>query len=170
MAVAVTYCEQADIEDVISIEGLLFRVDDDDDGQAETGLAGRAINKATDRVNLYLSGKYLPADLATSDYITDATSYLATCWICARRGNPVPESLASRCAEIIEELKLIAKGTLNLTDLVQRTNQLPALSNLKWDGRFRAAKVRVQKSISTGGESDLPQNTDLRELGLDHQV
>src|SRR3990167_10175431 len=167
MAVSTVYCTQADVEAILSAEGLVDRTDDSEDLAGETALITLVIQWATDRVNLYVARRYTVADLATSTFINDVTAHFASCQFCKRRGNPCPESLNEQCKEFLEELKKIKDGDLTLPNSPERSNQLPALSNVRIDGRFQNAKVRVQKTISTGGESTLGQNTDVTELGLD---
>lgn len=153
MPVATVYCTREDIDDIWSDVGVNFRAADgseEPDFLEKDGLIVRIIRQATDRVNYYTLQRYSAAVLAASDFITEATAIIAAYKLGMRRGNPVPQSLYDRYIEVMEELKGIKSGVVQLPGSAEKFATYPTLSNLRWDGRYRENKIRVRNLSSTG--------------------
>lgn len=148
--IANTYCTEADIQRLFSAAGVLAFSDHDQDGVADTGVVDDCINHASQEIDLYCRRRYDAAGLASSPLITRWTTVLATAYLCERRGNPVPESLAKEAARILEELlPKVASGELSLPGIAFAQDLRPMHSNLTVDRRYRYSQVRVKQENSS---------------------
>ena len=161
-ALAYTYCTEADIEALLSVDGKVGRVDDDNNGSlsaTESGYITKAINWATARLNMYLAPIYAQADLATDWVVNEWCVILACHWLSIRRGNPAPGSFVDQMKSVMEDIKLVRQGTVVL-DLGQREGAWPAWSNVRVDMGYPLRKIRVERPISEQPTLQ-PQNQDL---------
>ena len=153
------YTSVAEIEDRLSAEGVLLRLDDDRNGSASTPESDRgtyAVNIATARVNMYLSQRYAPADLAASWVVHDWATIIAARWICKRRANPVPESIEDDYLAAIEEMTAIRERVMALGGVTERQSDQPTLSNMTLDNRYRVRQLRRQSPLSTREPTTMP--------------
>lgn len=155
MAVATPYCTIADMERLFSAHGVTAFADHDGDNNADSGVVSDCIDEATEEVNLYCQ-QYSVAGLAASTLINRWCTTLAVFFLCLRRGNPVPESLADSVATLRERLQAVLDGALKL-QVVMNANTMPSISNLTIDRRFPFSRVRVQR------ESTYPIPTTLTQ-------
>lgn len=158
------FCTQADVEDYLSAEGVDLRLDDDNDSLVSAGelarLTARGLNVATARVKLYLQPVYDDADLATSWVVNEWATVVAARWLCGRRGNPVPGSVAKAYEEIIQEMQAVKARKLQLPDVGTRNPDWPAWSNVNVNWNYRFSKVRVEKNISEPTSTQYSQKQD----------
>lgn len=152
-ALSVLYTSKEEVESLLSSDGVLLRLDDDQDAANSAGELLRintlAVNYATARVNLYLGNRYTSAQLATSWSVHDWATMIAARWVCRRRTNPVPESLQDAYDEAIAEMTAIRDRLMSLTDIQERQADQPVLSNMTLDGRYKVKQLRKQLPIST---------------------
>lgn len=151
-ALTYQYTNRAWLEGLLSAEGVSLRLDDDLSGTESetetTRLTTYAVNIATSRVNLYAAQKYEPIQLANSWEVWHWGTIVGAKWLCGRRGNPVPDSLAEAYEEALDELKELRAGQLVLADIPPRDELWPAWSNIELDQRYWLRKLRVQVPIS----------------------
>jgi phage gp36-like protein len=167
-ALPTTYCTAEDVEGLLSTEGVDARLDDDSSGAvdgSEDGRMTQAISYATAKVDQYAAGRYAASDLAASWVVNEWATSLACCWLCRRRGNPVPASIKELCDATIEDLKAVLAGTLPIADVGQRYTDQPAWSNVRVDPRYRVRQIRVERPISEQSPSQRP--TKSRDFGAD---
>ncbi len=164
------YCTTTQLTQLWSSFGMTVRLDDNEDGLADSGVADAMIEKATTTVNRYLLQRYTVAVCAASAWVKWATAFIAACDLARRRGNPVPEAMEEECQRYLDALQNILDGKENLiTDdgvAPPELDNTPTVSNMTIDGRFRRAKVRRVETTSTGGSQSadrLQSNTN------DHQ-
>lgn len=154
MAVTV-YCTATDVGYIWSTFGITVREDDDFDGAADTGISAAMIEKATVDVNRCLLGRYTVAVCAASAWVKWATTIMACCDIARRRGMPVPEPLEAECQRYRDILERIRLGEEDLTTdtgvAPPALDNLPFVSNLTPDLRYKRAKIRRVPTTSTGG-------------------
>ena len=164
-ALATLYVTQSDMEALFSTEGVELRLDDDGSGTVSAPellrLTTQALNYATARCNMFLLGRYEPADLATSWVVNEWATYIACHWLSARRGNPT--LFGAQVEEVKKELAQVKAGQLNLEELGSRNPSWPTWSNTRVDStNYRLRKIRVERPISeeepTSGK---PQNRDI---------
>lgn len=146
------YTSQAWIQDLLSADGVSLRLDDDGDGSVSSDewdrLTTRAVGLATERVNGYCSGRYNASDLVNSWQAWDAATVIAARWLCARRGNPVPDGINALYEEIVHWLEQVRAGQVFLGDVAPRDEGYFGWSNIELDQRYWLKKLRVIKPIS----------------------
>ncbi len=149
------YCTTTQLTQLWSQFGMNVRLDDNEDGLADSGVADAVIEKSTTTVNRYLLQRYTVAVCAASAWVKWCTAVIAACDLARRRGNPVPEALADEEQRYLEALANILAGKENLvTDdgvAPPALDNTPTVSNMMIDGRYRRAKVRRIPATSTGG-------------------
>jgi hypothetical protein len=151
-ALAYTYTSQDEIENQLSEIGVQLRLRDLT-GIDSANYITRLVGEATDVVNQYVMGFYDEDVLANSLWVRAHATWIACVLICRRRGQPVPKSLIEQYNEVIEDLKAVRRGEIQIPRLPTSSNMLPAMSNLRVDDRFYSRKIRVNPSISAGGSS-----------------
>ena len=149
------YCTSDDIETILSEFGLSVRLDDDENGCPDTGMATACIERGAVQINHYLLARYSVADCVSSGWVKWVNAIFAAREACARRMMPPPESLVAQCNEFMEELRFIRAGTHPLMGddgpLATRFDGLPTVSNMVVDGRYAVQKIRRKPQTSTGG-------------------
>lgn len=160
------FCTAANVEGVLSANGVKLRLDDDQDGavsSAELEYLTFARGDATETVRFACWMKYADSWLATSNWVNTRATWLAAYALCDRRGNPCPDSIVDRCERYQEELDAIADGKRLIPMLPLRTGLMPAYSNSRVDPRYQFRVLRVEKRSSSQHPSSLPRVTDYTE-------
>lgn len=154
---AYTYTSQSEIERLISTAGVNLRISDLT-GADKTSYWTELIADATDIINQYVEWFYDAADLADNRWVRSRATWIALTQLCRRRANPVPKAVLDRYQEILDELRSIKSGEMQIPRLATSVDLLPAMSNLRVDDRFLSRKIRVNPTISVGatsGQQDL---------------
>lgn len=146
MSVATPYCDLDDMRRLLSSQGVTAFSDHNSDGMDDAGVTDDCIDEATEEINLFCN-LYSTAGLAASTLINRWATTLACFFLCERRGNPVPESLANAAARVRELLALVLTGALTL-NVAKSVNTSPSFSNMTVDRRFPFSRVRVQRENS----------------------
>jgi hypothetical protein len=107
------------------------------------------IADASDIINQYCLVYYHAEDLGNSRWVHTRATWIAAYLLSQRRGNPA--LWGGRYAEILEELRMVLAGLIQIPGLPTRSDFTPAMSNLVIDDHFQISKIRVQPFISTGG-------------------
>lgn len=157
MAVATPYCTLEDMQRLFSSQGVTAFSDHDADGQDDDGVTDDCIDQATEEINYYAMQFYSAASLAASTLINRWCTVLAVVFLCQRRGNPIPDSLASEREAIIAKLIEIRSGIGKLPGVAYKSNLRPSFSNLEIDRRFPSSRVRVNRTNSDGVATTLTQ-------------
>lgn len=168
-----TYCTQADVEVLLSVNGETARLDDDAGGSlsaTESGYLTRAIAWATARINLCLLGKHSASDLADSWIVNQWCSIVAAYIVSCRRGNPVAASLKDLYDEAMEDLRQLQRGEAQLPDTALRSAAWPAWSNVRVDILYRLRRARVEKPISETRSGQPQGYTQNRDVLADHII
>lgn len=166
------YCTREDIDDIMSVEAVDLHLDDNQDGTVsdpptdpdESARATRACQYATARIDLYCRTHYEPECLAESYIVREWAAILAAAWIAVRRGNPGAESLMKLRKEVLDELKLVQAGTLQIGDIGASQSGLPFYDNVTKRESYRVRKLRVQRPISDptpGGPKNVDWSSEL---------
>lgn len=159
-----TYTDREHMNSMLSAEGVDLRLDDDADGTVEAEelayLTDRIISTATEKINYYLSARYAPIQLKDSYWVWEVCTVVASRMLCARRGNPVPESLELLWDEAKEELNLIRQNKAQVPRVKRRETSAPAWSNMVVNQRYYFRKIRVQRGISEKSTTQYPQDRD----------
>ena len=150
------------MERYFSVAGVQAFADHEQTGEADTDVIADCITQATEEINYYALERHSPAVLAASDLIVRWATVLAVYFLCERRGNSPPDSLAGEFARIMEKLARIpGKG---LAGLAQRSDMRPSITNMTVDRRHPYSPVRVNQHASDQVPSMLPQR-DLQPRG-----
>lgn len=148
------YCQQADVQAVLSAFALNVRLDDDLDGVADIDV-GQVIEQATTRVNQFVLRRYAVQTAAASTWLKWCVAVIAATIACRRRGNEVPDALIEEVKDYREQLEAIRAGQEDLPaddgPAIPLSDETPAVSNLTIDERFPRAKVRRVPRTSSGG-------------------
>lgn len=146
------YTTRADIDALLSSDGVDLRLDDNAGGSVSATelayLTTQGINYATDRVNNYLMGRYAPVNLYASWTVADWTTILAARWLCSRRGNDVPKSLERMYKETVEEMEEVRTGAMALAAIEEYVINAPAWSNVRVTPHSRMKRLRVERPLS----------------------
>lgn len=151
-----TFCDQSDVEFIWSSFGVLVRLDDDAGGSADSGVMDWWLEKAAGDVRKCLQPRYSEAVLSDNDWVTKCTAHFAARGIALRRGNGIPEGLQAECDQYRKDLEKMQQGLMHLPadaggPEAPALDNLPSVSNMVIDGRYKRAKVRRIPSTSTGG-------------------
>lgn|GEM_PF-1784958 len=162
IAQANLYCNETDVQNLLSSIGELARLDDDGTGSVTNGSAGwiQAANYATARVLAFCQRRYDDIDLATSYMVNEWATVIAAHWLCSRRGNPVPESLQALLASTKEDLQAVKAGSLDVPQIGTRNADKPKWSNVRIDGRYATKQIRVERNNSETTPAQYPQTVD----------
>ena len=153
------YCVQADIERLLSTQGVTNMADHDEDGFNDTSVVQDAIDEATGMIDLFCRGRYSSAGLATSLVIANWATSIAASALCELRGNTIPDSLNRKVTWIVETmLPQIQSGQLNLPGLAFGNDLRPAMSNMAIDRRYARSIVRVTRVNSTNQVKEMSSN------------
>lgn len=158
-----TYCNEADVNEFLSVEGKVGRVDDDSDqavNAAEQLAITQAIRFATMRVNWFAQDRYCPVDLAQS-WVVNRWAVICACyWLSCRRGNPPPGSFDELYREAIKDMELVHSGEYQIPDIGLRYDSFPAWSNVRVNVLYALRKIRVQRPISDRTATPYRRNLD----------
>ena len=163
-------CTQAEIERVLSVNGVLDFADHDADGVQDDQVVEDAIQRASDELHLYLHDRYLPADLADCKLIKRWAAVGAAVYLCQTRNNPPPEALEGLWEKIIAPevglAAVIGAGKHALPGVPLRYDSRPSWSNLQIDRRYPTSKTRVKEVNSSDAPTTLTQDSspDLGEF------
>lgn len=160
------FCDIDDVEVLWSEFGVDERLTDEAGGTEVVGLAASCLEKATTLIMQKLAQRYALSDLQASSWVKWCCATLAAEFIGLRRGNPVPQSIVEEANRYREDLQEIHDLQVNLIGddglplparaIAGSSGHLPAVSNIRIDGRYQNAKVRRIDITST----QLPSNAD----------
>ena len=157
------FCDKGDVERRLSAEGVLLRLDHDDDGTVsvaeEAGMAD-ALSDAAETILYYCWAKYDPTVLQQSAWINRRAVDFATYVLCGTRGNPIPDSVSKRAREAEKKLLEIRDGPGLVPACPLRRRMAPAWSNTRLDPRFSFKVIRVDPQTSSQASGLVPQVTD----------
>jgi hypothetical protein len=120
----------------------------------------KACQYGTSQVKLYCCSRYNDSDLATAWSPNRWATYLGAKWLCSRRGNSPPKSVAADAEEALAEMKQVRVGMLSIEDIGTRTSGWPFISNVRVDPAYEYAKIRVEQSLSEGTPTQYGQFCD----------
>ena len=164
-----TYCDTADVEDILSQAGVTAYVDDPEDGTrdaADTLHITNAIERTASRMNATLVMVYALADLADSDWCKWTNAVWAAFAIASRRREPVAANLQQELNALQEDLKQIKAGNMRIPDVTSASfDHLPSVSNYDPERWHRDTPIRVDREESTRGA---PDSSIKRRLARQH--
>lgn len=167
-------CTQDDASDWLSIAGLESRFEDDLNqtfDTSESDRADRLILRASSVVSSYLAVRYNRAEFAganpptsTPMFVRHCTAIVFTYFACARRQNPASGAIKEEYERVLEYLKQIQSGDLQLEGVADSYNSLPFMSNPTVVGAANVTKIRILPTISVGGRP--PSESKLKQYEI----
>lgn len=118
------------------------------------------VRKGTSKVKLYCNARYDDSALANSGTVCDWTSLYAAKWLCERRAQGCPKSIASNWEEAMEELRMVQAGQLSIEDIGTRGVDWPTVTNVIVNPAYDGMRSRVQPGISDQVPTVYPQFID----------
>jgi len=110
----------------------------------------RATWRGTSKVKLYCNSRYDDSQLVLSGTVNHWATLCACKWLCTRRAQGCPKSLALDYEEAVEEMKAVQAGQLSIEDIGTRGADWPTVTNIVVDPVREGMRARVQPNISEG--------------------
>ncbi len=104
--------------------------------------------KGTSKVKLYCNQRYDDSQLALSGTVCDWTTICASRFICTRRAQGCPKSIALDYDEALEEMRQVQCGMLSIEDIGTRGVDWPTVTNIIVNPGLDGMRARVQPNIS----------------------
>lgn len=142
------FCTTAELGRLLSAAGVISFADHDSSGSSDTDVVEDCINQAT--AELYDRGNafYSLTALAVSRTINRWCVVMSAYFLCMRRGNPIPESIAVEFDRITNSrdglLIQLSNGTYRLAGVARKADFGPSHSNIEINRIFPYRKQRVQ--------------------------
>jgi len=145
------FTSKAEVERLLGLHAVKSFLSDTKTGSIDPNVWADILDDATETVAMYLDRFYDRAQMAANKWVRRQATWLAAHYLTHRRGNP--SLFNARARQVMDWLEMIRLGQLQVPGLAWKADLSPALSNMVVDDRFSIQKVRVQPTISTGGES-----------------
>lgn len=134
------YCTDNDVVLRLSQEAVNLRLDD-------LSGAGDYIEEASAEIDMMLLGRYPAARLAANPWVKFCCRSIACEFLCIRRGQDIPASIATDCERYRAQLALIASGAIRLPNTPMYPGG-PGVSNQTYvNGRYPALRTERPRSV-----------------------
>jgi hypothetical protein len=80
--------------------------------------------------------------------VCDWATNLAAKWLCTRRAQGCPKSIATDCEEAVEEMLMVQCGQLSIEDIGTRGADWPTVTNVTVNPSYGGMQARVEPYIS----------------------
>lgn len=153
-------CAYADVEDVVSVNGLVGALDDMRTGEPASVRKANLLERGSSRVRFYLSARYSDSVLQASVWVKWCAATICAYLAMMRKGMTPPPGFAMEYNEYMLQLKQIQDGAAPLPDgAPERITSMPTLSNVTVDGRYNVSKIRVETltSVDYGQRDTVPK-------------
>lgn len=151
------YTSEAEMQRLLSLEGVELRLDDlDDTDDEQTEYLTEVIADATDVINAYLLQTYSASTMETNRWIRSRATWIGCYFLSQRRGNPPPEIFETRYSQItdVESGELYRAATnykgFRVPRLVPLSAPRPVVTNYKISDLYQTNKIRVKPENTTG--------------------
>lgn len=148
-----TWCAITDVQAILSTAGATAALDDDETGSLSAGeivYGTNMIELAAVEMNASLERQYKLADLASNGWCKWANAVLAAMFICGRRTNPVPQTLADWSQVVRDALAQIMYGRMPVPEANPSFEDLPTVSVMTPVLGANGNPMRVDTVLSTG--------------------
>lgn len=132
------YTSIEEIDRLFSEVGRAYASDDQPDNE---DVLNEVIQRATGRVNQYLSKVFDPINLYQSQRIREIATIIACYLLSIRRGNP--SLYSEQYLEALADLEAIVSGELYLSELPRTANAPVTMQNVSSDNRYPFTPIRV---------------------------
>ena len=116
--------------------------------------------KGTSRVKLYCNSRYDDSALVLSGTVCDWATLAAAKFLCTRRTQGCPKSILNDYEEMLEELRMVQNGQLNIEDIGTRGVDWPTVTNVIVNPAYDGMRARVQPNISEQTPTSYSQYLD----------
>lgn len=116
--------------------------------------------KGTSEVKLWCNKRYDDSQLRLSGSVLDWATIIAAKFLSTRRAQSCPKSLKADYDEVVERLKMVNRGDLDIEDIGTRGTDWPTITNITVNPAYEVARARVQPNISEGTPTVYPQYID----------
>lgn len=120
--------------------------------------------KGTSKVKLYCNQRYNDSQLVLSGTVCDWATICAAKWLCTRRAQGCPKSIALDYEEAIEEMRMVQCGQLSIEDCGTRGVDWPSMTNITVNPGYDGMRARVQPNISEGTPTAYSQYVDWNSI------
>jgi hypothetical protein len=128
----------------------------------------KACQYGTSQVKLYCSMRYDDTDLYNNaterGSVNRWATALASKWLCSRRGQSPPGSVAQDAKDALDELKMVRMGQLSIEDIGTRSAGTPFITNVTVDISYTYAKMRVEQNLSEMTPTQYGQYADWNSI------
>lgn len=121
----------------------------------------QACQVGTAKVDKFCQTLYDPSQLVGSWSVWNWATIAGAHWLCARRNNPIPNSLNNLYLEAMDELLMVQKQELAIEGTAYRNETQPTWAALRIDRRFDIKQMRVESNISGRVYPQFPRHWDL---------
>jgi hypothetical protein len=104
--------------------------------------------KGTSRVKFYCNQRYDDSQLVLSGTVNDWSTLIAARWLCTRRAQGCPKSIALDYEEAVEEMRMVQSGQLAIEDIGTRGVDWPTITNVVVIPGYDGMRARVQQNVS----------------------
>ena len=125
-----------------------------------------ATRKGTSKVKLWCNSRYDDSQLVLSGTVCDWATIAAAKWLCTRRAQGCPKSIAADYDEAVEEMRMVQAGQLAIEDIGTRGADWPTLSNIIVNPAYDGMRARVMPNISEGTPTAYGQYIDWNSARL----
>lgn len=122
--------------------------------------------KGTSKVKLWCNQRYDDSQLALSGTVCDWATICACKFLCTRRAQGCPKSIANDYEEAIEEMRMVQNGQLAIEDVGTRGADWPAVVNVTVNPAYDGMRARVQQFISEGTPTSFGQYVDWNSAAI----
>lgn len=116
--------------------------------------------KGTSKVKLYCNQRYDDSQLMLSGTVCDWATVCASKFLCTRRAQGCPKSIAEEYDEAIEEMRMVQSGQLAIESIGTRGIDWPTVTNVIVNPGCDGMRARVQPNISEGTPTAFGQYID----------
>lgn len=158
MPLGTAYCTIDDVQRILSVEGVNYRIDDDPSEYPDV------IDEACREVDLYLLPHYSTTTLSGNNWVKYQSAIITAVLLCERRGNPVPRGVDRKYERLTERLERIGSGELHVPGAVRRRTDVPTLSapRIRLDPYPRTV-IERRRGGSANPPEDYPRIDDKTE-------
>lgn len=116
--------------------------------------------KGTSKVKLYCNQRYDDSQLKLSGTVLDWATLYAARFLCTRRAQGCPKSIAEQWEEALDELRMVQSGALAIEDIGTRGVDWPSMSNITVNPSYDYMRSRVEPQISEQTPTSYAQYID----------
>ncbi len=158
-------CTAEQLERYLSPLGVMLFSDHEYDGVRDDTVIDDCIGRASAELIGLLYPLYPESELEQSALVSEWCVVMSAYYLCLRRGNPPPDSLANGFDRLMNPTGFIfmaRKGSFIIPGVASTPVNAPAITNYDIDRRYANRTARVISPTSTNLPSELPRDFSTR--------